>query len=154
MKKTYSVYVDDNKVTRARALGFELSPILERSLDMVLSQEFEDLVINSKLAIFNERISEIKIAIAECQYRLKAYQSDLETLELEKQALLKDYEYTKRVIHINNLTQALNQIIIMQGYDLEATRNLADDIIQDLTKVNPSFNLEMHAERLKLIMES
>ena len=154
MKKTYSVYVDDDKVNRARALGFELSPTLERSLDMVLSQEFEDLVINSKLAIFNERISEIKIAVAECQYRLKAYEDDLKTLELEKQALLKDYEYTKKVIHINNLTQTLNQILIMQDYDLTATQNMARDIIEDLVKVNPSFNLEMHAAKLKMIMGS
>jgi hypothetical protein len=42
----------------------------------------------------------------------------------------------------------------MQGYDLEATRNLADDIIIDPTKANPSFDLEKHAERLKLIMGS
>lgn len=154
VKKTYSVYVDDGKVKRARELGFELSPTLERSLDMVLSQEYEDLVISSKLAIFSERMEGLKLAIIECQYRLKAYTLDLETLVQEKEALLKDYEYTKKVIRINNLTQALNQTLIMQDYNVEVALEFANDIVDELISVNPSFNVYAHTERLKAIMNS
>jgi hypothetical protein len=154
VKKTFSVYVDDDKVKRARELGFELSTTLERSLDMVLSQEYEDLVMSSKLAVYSERIENLKLAIIESQYRLKTYTSDLDTLVQEKNALIKDYEYTKKVIRINNLTQTLNQTLIMQDYNIEVTLEFAGDIIEELIKINPSFDINVHAERLKIIMNS
>ncbi|MCK9327664.1 MAG: hypothetical protein M0P69_19370 [Bacteroidales bacterium] len=154
VKKTFSVYVDDDKVKRARDCGFELSTTLDRSLDMVLSQEFEDILVGSKLSIFDQRIDDIKLAMIECKCRLDAYNRDLEDLTKERTVLLKDYEYTKKVIRINNLMQSLNQIIIIQDYDIKTVLEFASDIVEELQKVNPAFTVEDQIARLKIIMGS
>lgn len=154
MKKTYSVYVDDSKVTRARDLGFEISNLLDRTLDMVLSEEYEDMIIMNKLRIFDERIESTELSIIENQFRIQILEKDLGMLKLEREALVKDYEYTKRIIHVNRLTQAVNQILILHDYNVDESMPFAQEIVDELKEINPEFNITEHAKRLKIIMTS
>lgn len=149
---TTSVYVDLDKAEEIGKKGFTVSQVVQTAMNLVLSDDFEDINVELRLKDLNDHIEKVKVEIAECEVKLELKRTLLERFTEQKETIENEWEAAKDTVVLAKHVRSLNQVIIASGYDVEVVRETAHELLEKIVEVNPQFDLDRHVKRFKDIM--
>jgi hypothetical protein len=144
-----TVYVDKNKIEELGNRGVDVNELVRATIDLALSEEFEDLAVDSKLRQLSSDLTEITVELAHIEERRTFLLTQQSELTEEKVFIESTREQTKRRAYLGRYIRSLNQIIVMNNYDYPTVVAVTKDLVNDITRMEPSFQLEPHMVMLK-----
>ena len=146
-----SVYVNDPELLElARKKGINKSKLFTEALRIVLDQGERSLVALLELEETRNQVLRVRQRIAELKEEVKANEEYLQAhlAELEEQERL-----VRRANRLSELFIALNKVCVDSGFDRSVVETSAGEVIEEIRKEFPDFDLEKHLVRLKEYMK-
>ncbi len=144
-----TTYVDKNKLDRLAEMGIDFNALVRSSVELATSEEFEDLAVQGKLRQIDIDLVAIQAELERMSTRkvlLLKQQAELQTI---KHHIESTWEQTKHRVHLSHYIRSLNQIIIVNNYNVVTVQVVAKDLIESITRLEPNFQLEPHMMQLK-----
>lgn len=150
---TSSVYIESELVEQLAKKGLSLSQVTQAAVKLVLSDDFEDIAVEMRMSMLDDRIRKLKVDLAELNFQVEVKMKQLEYMEKERERTEVEWKKARQTAVLTRYIRSLNQVIIASGYDPSLVKEMAGDTIQKILKVNPTFDLEKHITRFKKAMD-
>jgi len=147
-----TIWTDLNKIARVEELGLDVTKLFNATIDLALSEEFEDLVVQGKLRKIDSDLQEISMELKRMEERKSLLLKQRHDMETTKQDIEGSWEQTKARVYKAQYIRTLNQIIIINKYNQEVVESVAGDLIKSITRLEPDFQLQPHMVGLKKMM--
>ena len=150
---TSTVYLDEDDVAEFKVKRLNISEAARTAMRTILETGFDDIATMLRIDTINRELISLE--------------GDLNTLNKHKDLLIyKQKELTEtrnnlvsnmKAIQLSNriseLTQVLNKHIINSKFDSISIASEFPGMITELEKLNPNFNIKVHVERLKMVLD-
>ncbi len=150
---TSSVYIESDLVEQLAKKGLSLSQVAQAAVKLVLSDDFEDIAVEMRMSMLDDRIRKLKVDLTELNFQVEVKKKQLEYMEKERERTEVEWKKARQTAVLTRYIRSLNQVIIASGYDPSLVKEMAGDTIQKILKVNPTFDLEKHIIRFKKAMD-
>lgn len=152
--KITSVNLDPDIVEEAKRKGFNISEECRNALQILVSDEFNDVDIGLKIEILVKQseqidndLNNINNTISQLNNRKNCASDEIKLLQSQQLAI-------RNSNMLNKLTGILNKSIITNRFDISIIKLHHDDIIRQIQTIKPEFEIEHHVNRMKLIMDA
>lgn len=153
MAKRSSVYIHGDKLEALKEKGYEsFNAIVNKTIDILLSEEFEDLAVEMKKNKIIEMIDEVNRDLVALKLREQSLMAERERLTRWRDTIQEEWDYTKNTVILSGYIKNLGRVIIACDYNEINVREAAQHLLDNITTLNPQFDLAKHIARLKDIM--
>jgi len=150
-----SVYVTDpDLLERAKKKGINKSQLFTQALRVAVDQGEETLVTLMELEETRKQVLRVRQRIVELEEELKANQEFLKRVEKHLAELEEQERLIRRANKLSELFITLNRVCVDSGFDRVAVEQSAGEVIEEIRKEFPDFDLEKHISRLKEYMRA
>jgi len=144
VKRTTSVYVDQDQVERIKGMGLDLTSITNKALEIVDSDEFADIAVEMRLKINEDVINQTRDEILRMETRLIYLKQRYDNAVAKKDEIRDEWEVTKKTVMLSRYMYQLNLATIAANYDAVTVKESAKDTIERIVEINPLFDLNIH----------
>lgn len=152
--KITSVNLDPDIVDEAKRKGYNVSEECRNALQILVSDEFNDVDIGLKIEILVKQseqmdndLNNVHNTISQLNNRKNCVSEEIKILRSQQIAI-------RNSNMLNKLTGILNKSIITNKFDINIIKLHHDDIIRQIQTIKPEFEIEHHVNRMKQIMDA
>lgn len=154
-----SILVDEDKKDKLIELGFNISSVCRAAIDQALDVSNDDLVFDMRIRRLEDEIvtqsgreKDLTVALDYCRSRLKF-------LKEERERLVADSIKAIAISQYSAVITKINRIIIAAHYDRNAIDTALEttagkEIMKEVLRLNPAFDLSKQIINIRSVMES
>ena len=114
---TSSVYIESDLVEQLAKKGLSLSQVTQAAVKLVLSDDFEDIAVEMRMSMLDDRIRKLKVDLTELNFQVEVKKKQLEYMEKERERTEVEWKKARQTAVLTRYVRSLNQVIIASGYD-------------------------------------
>jgi hypothetical protein len=153
MKKNTTVSVDHKVIDQLHDLGLTLSGFTQFAVDALLTEGFDDFTQSLKIKMIERELEGIEEEILTINNRLKYLQGKQELYNSLRELALDSIEVSRITNAITTIMKKINQTLIVNDYDKGIVMSKHEEDIKLIKELNPEFDIDIHIERFKRLME-
>jgi hypothetical protein len=154
-----SILVDQGKKDKLIELGFNISSVCRAAIDQALDVSNDDLIfdmrirrIEDEIVVQSGREQDLTVALDYCRSRLKY-------LKEERERLVADSVKAIAISQYSAVITKINRIIIAAHYernsiDMALETVTGKEIMKEVLRLNPAFDLSRQIINIQSVMES
>jgi hypothetical protein len=147
MKNQHTLYIPDNKFATCKERGINISLVLNRALDRIMSDEDFDYTLH--LDYIESLIGQDEERILALNIEREKIQKHIKKLKSEYKRVAAHYKEEEESIAMSRLLAALNNVIRTCKCDPIVTSTAAKEILRSISRLRNDFDLKKHIELVK-----
>lgn len=151
-KKNTCITLDTQDIDKIRDMGFSISKFTQKAIDTLLSEGFEDYVGSLKVKLISEDLQDAREEYKACEERLAFLHNQINILQEVYNNAEEELEIAMTVGKLSKLIAKINKYLVMESYDVDVVSSKYSDVINEIKRLNPEFDLSVHRDRIMKIM--
>lgn len=151
VKGRHEVYVTDTKFMAAKSKGISVSALVEAALDNVLSDSLGDFTYEMQLSMIDEKSDILKAEMDELKKKHNILLDEYNKLQEKRIIIEEEYQEQEERIRYSKMLAKLNPIIVINNYKEAVITEATKDLLLEIVKIKPDFELKKHIELIKRI---
>ncbi len=152
MRKT--LYLEGDDVDKlASKLGLCDSESVRYAVAMLAGSNLEDIEWKLKLSLLDKEIEENKKTLETLKVQCDTLINSINVLSEQRVIIQQGYDNIIRTHILTTSMQSLNKLIIESHFNLEFVTQQGSEIITAIKSLNPTFDISIHINRLKDILD-